>query len=94
MRSGIALQRSGANALTPSSQIMSRNACKGDRAVAPPGTKIVPVYDRSLNVTLSCHCHAWAMLFEESVVVALVCIVFLPARPQAPVAILYRLPVG
>ena len=88
--SGITLQRSGANALTVIDNVKER--LKELAPSLPEGTEIVPVYDRSelihraiatLKRTLS----------EESVVVALVCIVFLLHVRSALVAIL-MLPVG
>ncbi len=88
--SGIALQRSGANALTVIDNVKSR--LNEIAPSLPEGTEIVPVYDRSELIhraiaTLK------STLFEESVVVALVCIVFLLHVRSALVAIL-MLPVG
>ncbi len=88
--SGIALQRSGANALTVIDNVKER--LKEIAPSLPEGTEVVPVYDRSELIhraiaTLK------STLFEESVVVALVCIVFLLHVRSALVAIL-MLPVG
>ena len=88
--SGIALQRTGANALTVIDNVKSR--LKDIAPSLPEGTEIVPVYDRSELIhraiaTLK------STLFEESLVVALVCIVFLLHVRSALVAIL-MLPVG
>ena len=88
--SGIALQRFGANALTVIDNIKER--LKEIMPSLPEGTEIVPVYDRSELIhraiaTLK------STLFEESLVVALVCIVFLLHVRSALVAIL-MLPVG
>ncbi len=88
--SGIALQRSGANALTVIDNVKSR--LSEIAPSLPEGTEIVPVYDRSELIhraiaTLK------STLFEESLVVALVCIVFLLHVRSALVAIL-MLPVG
>ena len=88
--SGIALQRFGANALTVIDNIKDR--LKEIAPSLPEGTEIVPVYDRSELIhraiaTLK------STLFEESLVVALVCIVFLLHVRSALVAIL-MLPVG
>ena len=88
--SGIALQRSGANALTVIENV--KNRLKEIAPSLPEGTEIVPVYDRSELIhraiaTLK------STLFEESLVVALVCIVFLLHVRSALVAIL-MLPVG
>lgn len=88
--SGIALQRSGANALTVIGNVKKR---LDDIAPSlPEGTQIVPVYDRSELIhraiaTLK------TTLIEESIVVALVCIVFLLHVRSALVAII-MLPVG
>ena len=87
---GIALQRFGANALTVIDNIKER--LKEIMPSLPEGTEIVPVYDRSELIhraiaTLK------STLFEESLVVALVCIVFLLHVRSALVAIL-MLPVG
>ena len=88
--SAIALQRSGANALTVIDNIKDR--LKEIAPSLPEGTKIVPVYDRSELIhraiaTLK------STLFEESLIVALVCVVFLLHVRSALVAIL-MLPVG
>ena len=87
---GIALQRFGANALTVIDNIKDR--IKEILPSLPEGTEIVPVYDRSELIhraiaTLN------STLFEESLIVALVCIVFLLHVRSALVAIL-MLPVG
>ena len=88
--SGIALQRSGANALTVIDNVKTR--LKEIMPSLPEGTEVVSVYDRSELIhraiaTLK------STLFEESLVVALVCIVFLLHVRSALVAIL-MLPVG
>ncbi len=88
--SGIALQRSGANALTVIDNV--KNRLQEIAPSLPEGTEIVPVYDRSELIhraiaTLK------STLLEESLVVALVCIVFLLHVRSALVAIL-MLPVG
>jgi Cu(I)/Ag(I) efflux system membrane protein CusA/SilA len=88
--SGIALQRSGANALTVIDNIKER--LKEITLSLPAGTQVVPVYDRSelIHRAIETLKHT---LFEESVVVALVCIIFLLHVRSALVAIL-MLPVG
>lgn len=88
--SGIALQRSGANALTVIDNVKARLAEIAPSL--PEGTQIVPVYDRSelINRAIAT---LKATLIEESLVVALVCIVFLLHVRSALVAIL-MLPVG
>ena len=88
--SGIALQRSGANALTVIDNVNQRLAEIAPSL--PAGTEVVPVYDRSelIHHAIETLKHT---LFEESIVVALVCIVFLLHVRSALVAIL-MLPVG
>lgn len=88
--SGIALQRYGANALTVIDNVKDR--LKEIAPSLPAGTEVVPVYDRSqlIHRAIETLKHT---LFEESVVVALVCIVFLMHFRSALVAIL-MLPVG
>jgi Cu(I)/Ag(I) efflux system membrane protein CusA/SilA len=88
--SGIVLQRFGVNALD-----VIRNVKKRFAEIAsslPKSIEIVPVYDRSnlINAAIETLKHT---LFEESIVVALVCIVFLLHFRSALVAIL-MLPVG
>ncbi len=88
--SGIALQRFGQNALDVIDNVKARLS---DMASAlPKGVEIIPVYDRSTLIhdaieTLK------RTLTEESIVVALVCIVFLLHVRSALVAIV-MLPVG
>ena len=88
--SGIVLQRFGVNALD-----VIENVKKRFTEIAsslPKSVEIVPVYDRSglIYAAIDTLKHT---LFEESVVVALVCIVFLLHVRSALVAIL-MLPVG
>ena len=88
--SGIVLQRFGVNALD-----VIRNVKKRFAEIAsslPTSAEIVPVYDRSnlINAAIDTLKHT---LFEESIVVGLVCIVFLLHVRSALVAIL-MLPVG
>jgi Cu(I)/Ag(I) efflux system membrane protein CusA/SilA len=88
--SGIALQRFGQNALDVIDNVKARFAEMASSL--PKGVEIVPVYDRSKLIhdaieTLK------KTLTEESIVVALVCIVFLLHVRSALVAILV-LPVG
>ena len=88
--SGIVLQRFGVNALD-----VIENVKKRFREIAsslPKSVEIVPVYDRS-NLIYAAIDTLKRTLFEESVVVALVCIVFLLHVRSALVAIL-MLPVG
>ncbi|WP_413989761.1 efflux RND transporter permease subunit [Labrys okinawensis] len=88
--SGIALQRSGSNALDVIDNIKERIGTL--MPSLPEGTRIVPVYDRS-NLILSAIETLKHTLLEESVIVAIVCIVFLLHIRSALVAIL-MLPVG
>ena len=88
--SGIVLQRFGVNALD-----VIENVKKRFTEIAsslPKSVEIVPVYDRS-NLIYAAIDTLKHTLFEESVVVALVCIVFLLHFRSALVAIL-MLPVG
>lgn len=88
--SGIVLQRFGANALTVIDNVKHRLA---DIAGSlPKGAEIVPVYDRS-NLIGAAIDTLRRTLVEESLIVALVCIVFLLHLRSALVAIL-MLPVG
>ena len=88
--SGIVLQRFGVNALDVIKNVKKR--FKEIASSLPKSVEIVPVYDRSnlINAAIDTLKHT---LFEESVVVALVCIVFLLHVRSALVAIL-MLPVG
>ena len=84
------LQRFGVNALDVIENVKKRFA---EIATSlPKSVEIVPVYDRSnlINAAIDTLKHT---LFEESVIVALVCIVFLLHVRSALVAIL-MLPVG
>ncbi|RUV68776.1 MAG: efflux RND transporter permease subunit [Mesorhizobium sp.] len=88
--SGIVLQRVGANALT-----VIENAKESLAAIGrslPEGTEIVPVYDRSKLIEAAIETLK-STLVEESIVVALVTIVFLLHVRSALVAII-MLPVG
>jgi Cu(I)/Ag(I) efflux system membrane protein CusA/SilA len=88
--SGIVLQRVGANALT-----VIENAKESLAEIAkslPGGAKIVPVYDRSVLIDAAIETLK-STLVEESIVVALVTIVFLLHVRSALVAII-MLPVG
>lgn len=88
--SGIALQRSGANALTVIDSV--KESLKEIVPSLPPGVDVVPVYDRS-DLIHSAIATLKTTLIEESIVVALVCIAFLLHVRSALVAIL-MLPVG
>jgi len=88
--SGIVLQRFGVNALDVIDNVKKR--FKEIASSLPKSVEIVPVYDRSnlINAAIATLKHT---LLEESIVVALVCIVFLLHVRSALVAIL-MLPVG
>lgn len=87
---GIVLQRFGANALTV---IDNAKARLGEIAASlPDGVEIVPVYDRSRLIKAAIDTLTGTLL-EESLIVALVCVVFLLHLRSALVAIL-MLPVG
>src|SRR5882757_9231978 len=87
---GIVLQRDGANALNVIKNVKERIA--DIAASLPAGVKILPVYDRS-GLILRAIDTLKHTLFEESIIVALVCIVFLMHVRSALVAII-MLPVG
>jgi copper/silver efflux system protein len=88
--SGIVLQRFGINALDVINNVKKRFS---EIATSlPRSVEIVPVYDRS-NLIYAAIETLKHTLFEESVVVALVCIVFLLHFRSALVAIL-MLPIG
>ena len=88
--SGIALQRFGANALTVIDNVKARLAEIAPSL--PKGVEIVPVYDRSELIKAAIETLK-TTLIEESVIVALVCVVFLLHLRSALIAIL-MLPVG
>ncbi len=88
--SGIAVQRYGQNALTVIDNVKAR--LNDIKSSLPAGTEIVPVYDRSELIhraiaTLK------TTLIEESLIVALVCMIFLLHARSALVAII-TLPLG
>ena len=88
--SGIVLQRFGMNALDVIENVKKR--FKEIATSLPKSVEIVPVYDRS-NLIYAAIDTLKRTLFEESLVVALVCVVFLLHVRSALVAIL-MLPVG
>jgi len=88
--SGIVLQRFGVNALQVIDNVKRR--FKEIATSLPNSVEIVPVYDRS-NLIYAAIDTLKQTLFEESIVVALVCVVFLLHVRSALVAIL-MLPVG
>ena len=88
--SGIVLQRDGANALSVIKSIKDKVAALAGGL--PEGVSILPVYDRSSLIYRAIDTLKHTLL-EESVIVALVCIVFLLHARSALVAII-MLPVG
>ncbi|MFC3325057.1 efflux RND transporter permease subunit [Mesorhizobium cantuariense] len=88
--SGIVLQRFGANALTVIENVKQR--LSDIAGSLPKGVEIVPVYDRSQLIEAAIETLK-RTLAEESIIVALVCVVFLLHLRSALVAIL-MLPVG
>jgi Cu(I)/Ag(I) efflux system membrane protein CusA/SilA len=87
---GIAVQRFGQNALSVIGNVKQRIA--EIASSLPTGTAIVPVYDRS-NLIYRAIATLKRTLIEESVIVALVCVVFLLHVRSALVAII-TLPLG
>ena len=88
--SGIVMARFGENALDVIASVKDKIA--EISAGLPEGTEIVPVYDRSTLIERAIANLKWTLL-EESLIVALVCIVFLLHVRSALVAIL-TLPIG
>ncbi|MDZ7601028.1 MAG: CusA/CzcA family heavy metal efflux RND transporter [Hoeflea sp.] len=88
--SGIAIQRYGQNALDVIANIKDR--LTDISSSLPLGTEIVPVYDRSLLIERAIETLK-VTLIEESLIVALVCFVFLLHVRSALVAIV-TLPLG
>ncbi|OYW55455.1 MAG: CusA/CzcA family heavy metal efflux RND transporter [Hyphomicrobium sp. 12-62-95] len=88
--SGIAIQRYGQNALSVIASIKERLA--EITGSLPEGTSIVPVYDRS-DLIHRAIATLKTTLIEESLIVALVCFVFLLHARSALVAII-TLPLG
>jgi Cu(I)/Ag(I) efflux system membrane protein CusA/SilA len=88
--SGIAVQRYGQNALDVIENVKTQLAAI--KASLPDGTDILPVYDRSelIHRAIETLKHT---LIEESIIVALVCVIFLLHFRSAFVAIL-TLPLG
>ncbi|GGF42784.1 cation efflux system protein [Aliidongia dinghuensis] len=87
---GIALKRDGADALTTIDNVKAKIAEL--KPGLPKGVSIEPVYDRSQLIDAAIHTLKHTLV-EESLIVALVCIVFLLHVRSALVAIL-TLPIG
>ena len=82
---GIVVMRYGENALNVIDGVKKKlEAIKGS---FPPGVKVVPTYDRSTLIRNSISTLQWKLL-EESIVVALVCVIFLWHLRSAFVAII------
>ena len=88
--SGIAVQRYGQNALDVIENVKTQLAAI--KSSLPDGTDIIPVYDRSELIHRAIQTLK-TTLIEESIIVALVCVVFLLHVRSAFVAIL-TLPLG
>ncbi|MCM8857490.1 MAG: efflux RND transporter permease subunit [Candidatus Thiodiazotropha sp.] len=87
---GVVVMRFGENALTTIQKV--REKLDALKAGLPDGVEIVPVYDRSDLIQRAVN-NLQHKLLEESIVVSLVCIIFLLHARSALVAIL-TLPVG
>ena len=82
---GIVVMRYGENALNVIDGIKKKlETIKGS---FPPGVKVVPTYDRSTLIRNSISTLQWKLI-EESIVVALVCVIFLWHLRSAFVAII------
>ena len=87
---GIVVMRFGENALSTIHAVKAKLA-EVERGL-PPGVIVTPVYDRSSLIEEAIDTLEWK-LFEEALIVALVCVLFLFHARSALVAIL-TLPVG
>ena len=87
---GIVVMRFGQNALTTIKRVKEKLE-EAEKSL-PAGVIITPVYDRS-SLILEAIATLKGKLLEESIVVALVCLLFLMHAPSALVAVL-TLPVG
>jgi Cu(I)/Ag(I) efflux system membrane protein CusA/SilA len=88
--SGIAVQRYGQNALSVIENVKAR--LNDIKSSLPAGTEVVPVYDRS-DLIHRAIATLKTTLIEESIIVALVCMIFLLHARSALVAII-TLPLG
>ncbi len=87
---GIVVMRFGQNALTTIDRVKKK--LEEVKRTLPPGVVITPVYDRS-NLILEAINTLKGKLLEETIVVALVCLIFLMHARSALVAVL-TLPIG
>jgi Cu(I)/Ag(I) efflux system membrane protein CusA/SilA len=88
--SGIVMARYGQNALAVIGNIKQK--LEELKPGLPAGTEVVPVYDRSTLIQRAIDNLSWT-LFEESLIVAAVCVIFLLHVRSALVAII-TLPLG
>ena len=88
--SGIVMARFGQNALDVIANVKAK--IEELKPGLPAGTEIVPVYDRAPLIERAIANLKWT-LFEESLIVAAVCVIFLLHVRSALVAIL-TLPIG
>ena len=82
---GIVVMRYGENALNVIDGIKKK--LESIKSSLPPGVKVVPTYDRSTLIRNSISTLQWKLI-EESIVVALVCVIFLWHLRSAFVAII------
>jgi Cu(I)/Ag(I) efflux system membrane protein CusA/SilA len=82
---GIIVMRYGENALTVIDAVKKK--IDQLKSALPPGVRIVPVYDRSQLILRSIDTLRWKLV-EESLIVSLVCVVFLWHLRSALVAII------
>ena len=82
---GIVVMRFGENALSVIDRVKQKIAQM--EPALPPGVKIVPVYDRSKLINRSIDTLRWKLI-EESIIVSLVCVVFLWHLRSSLVAII------
>ena len=87
---GIAIKRDGADALTTIGNIKAK--LEALKPALPEGVSVEPVYDRSQLIDSAIHTLKHTLV-EESLIVAVVCVVFLLHVRSALVAIL-TLPIG
>ena len=87
---GVIIMRFGENALATIERV--RNKIETLKAGLPEGVEIVPVYDRGDLIERAVD-NLQEMLIEESIVVAIICLIFLMHARSALVAII-SLPIG
>ena len=87
---GVVIMRYGENALTTIERV--REKLKDLQSGLPEGVEIIPVYDRADLITRAVN-NLEEKLLEESIVVAIICVIFLLHARSALVAII-TLPIG